>query len=415
MAPFLKRLDALLSTARERELISGESSSALMDLAREKERNYGLLSLTAVLGRLGGLVAILGVILVVSANWSEISDATKIAGLLFLLAGSHAAGFWLSMPGRDMAKTAEAMHFIGAGMVLAGIGLIAQIYNLNERPPNGVLLWLIAIVPLAVLLRSPSISLMSIFALLLWAHMEGSFPDSPLLMPRYQFTSHLVLEMNMGAALVGFSPLLRTREPEMAKVFRVVGGVLLFASLYIMTFFRHFSDVKEEGSVILQVGSFALGMAGLFVGRETLAPESSWYRNRLLLLLLLGLVLFLGLAALSADMGWLPRGADLEFFNFGRNQTFDYAAILISLSAWLLWFFLAIWCVGFGTRSGRKGYLNAGVLGVGVGVLTLFFDLIGSLQNTGTIFLLGGVALLVTGWSVERWRRRMLGSMGGSS
>ncbi len=381
-----------------------------MELAREKERSHGLLNLTSVLGRLGALVAILGIILVVSANWAEISDGVKIAGLLTLLVLCHAAGFWLSSPDRDMPRSAEGLHFVGAGLVLAGIGLIAQIYNLNERPPNGVLLWLVAIVPLAVLLRSPSISLMSIFALLLWAHMEGAFPDSPLRMPRYQFTSHLVMEMNMGAAMVGLSPLLRRHEPEIARLLRVVGGVLLFASLYLMTFFRHFSDVESEGSVILQLGSFALGLAGLFIGRDALAPESSWYRHRLILLL--SSVLFLGLAALAADMGWLPRGANLQFFNFGRNQTFDYAAILISLGAWFLWFVLAIWCVGFGTRSGRKGYLNAGVLGVGVGVLTLFFDLIGSLQSTGLTFLLGGLALLATGWGVERWRRRMLDAMG---
>ena len=135
--------------------------------------------------------------------------------------------------------------------------------------------------------------------------------------------------------------------------------------------------------MVLQLSAFGLGVLGLILGRGDLASESIWYRNRLLVLL--GFGLLLGQAALAADLGWLARGEDLEFFNFGRNQTYDYAAISISLFAWILWFFLAIWCVGFGTRSGRKGYLNAGVMGVGLGVLTLFFDLIGSLWATPSL------------------------------
>ena len=50
MAAFLKRLDALLATARERDLLRSEASEALMGLARERDRSHGLLSLTSVLG-----------------------------------------------------------------------------------------------------------------------------------------------------------------------------------------------------------------------------------------------------------------------------------------------------------------------------------------------------------------------------
>ena len=45
-------------------------------------------------------------------------------------------------------------------------------------------------------------------------------------------------------------------------------------------------------------------------------------------------------------------------------------------------------------------------------MLALFFDLIGSLATTGTIFLLGGLVLLGTGWGMERWRRSIVRRMG---
>jgi hypothetical protein len=276
-----------------------------------------------------------------------------------------------------------------------------------------VLLWFVAILPLAVLLRSPGISLLAISAGLLWGHMEGGFSGSPVRMPQYSFTCHLMLEIGTGAALVGFSALLRDAEPGIAKLMRGVGTLLLFACLYLLTFYRHFSDLEDEGSALLPAGFLVLGVVGLLVGGRKLAPESAWFRNRLILLL--ALVLLVSAGALAADLGALPRGEPMAFFNFGWDRTFDQVEWGFSIAAWVVWFLFAFWCVGFSARSGRKGYLNTGVLALGLGVVTLFFDLIGSLATTGTIFLLGGFVLLGTGWGMERWRRSLVRRMGAAA
>ncbi|MEO6595847.1 MAG: hypothetical protein ABIP94_13935 [Planctomycetota bacterium] len=229
-------------------------------------------------------------------------------------------------------------------------------------------------------------------------------------MPRTSFTCQLMLGIGMGTALVGYSPLLRRSDPGIAKVMRGTGALLLFASFYLLTFYRHFSDLESEGSAVLPVGFLLLGAAGLVTGGSRLAPESPWFRNRLLVLL--GLVLAVSAGALFADLGLLPRGPAMTFFNFGWDRSFDSAEWGFSLAAWAVWFLFALWCVAFGARSGRKGYLNTGVLAVGLGIVTLFFDLIGSLATTGTIFLLGGLVLLGTGWGMERWRRSIVQRMG---
>ncbi|HEX5051884.1 MAG TPA: DUF2157 domain-containing protein [Planctomycetota bacterium] len=410
MTSFLKRLDGLLESAATAGLLDAQTRASLRSLAQEQEKGRGVLSLAAVLGWLGSAVAALGVILLVSANWSTIPDAVKLGGLLCLLAAAHGTALWIRFSGSDLHRTAEALHFLGAGLFLAGIGLVAQIYHLDDHPPNGVLLWLVAILPLAVLLRSPAISLLVIFAALLWGHMEGDHGGSPICMARYSFTSHLMLEIGMGAALVGFSPLLRDSEPRIARLMRGLGALLLFGSLYLLTFFRHFSELEQGGSAVLPVGFLVLGAAGLATGGRRLAPESIWFRNRLIVLLATALLVSAG--ALAVDLGVLPRGERMKFFNFGWDRTFDVAAWSFSILAWFLWFLFALWCVGFGGMSRRKGYLNTGVLAVGLGVVTLFFDLIGSLATTGTIFLLGGLVLLGTGWGMERWRRSIVRRMG---
>jgi uncharacterized membrane protein len=68
--------------------------------------------------------------------------------------------------------------------------------------------------------------------------------------------------------------------------------------------------------------------------------------------------------------------------------------------------------VAYGTLRRQKEYVDIGVLGFGLGVVTRFFDLIGGLAETGTLFLAGGVILLVTAWAMERWRRSLVARIG---
>ncbi len=387
------------------------TARALVALAEEQERERGVLSLSSILGWIGGAVIVLGVILLVAANWGAIGDATKIAGFVTLLGGTHAAGFWIRVTGRPYEHTAEALHFVGAGLFIAGVGLIAQIYNLDARPPNAVLLWLVAVVPLVVLLRSAPIAAMAIFALIVWTHMEGSYAASPIRIG--SFAGHLVLEVGVGTALVGFSTLVRRLEPAIAHVMRAAGAGLLFYSIYMLGFYRYFSHAPRPGVAVWVLPSMALLVGGLgaWVGWKRLAVESTWLRDRLNTFIVLLLVI--GAVAVVADAGGLPQGPAFRFFNFGGgDRAFTLVELLVSIAAWVIWFLLAFWCVAFGTRSGRKAYLNAGVVGVGLGVVTRFFDLIGGQTETGMLFVIGGLVMLGTAWAMEKWRRAAIAQMG---
>lgn len=396
MALFTRRLQALLDEAQGRGLLDSGSAHSLLSLAEERETRRGRLSLASVLGGLGGGVAILGVILLVSANWDALGDGLKMAGFLILLAATHGAGLWIRWSGKPYPKTAAALNFLGAGLFLAGVGLVSQIYHLSGNPPRAILLWLVAILPLAFLLRSGPIAALSVFALFLWSHMEGGHPGSPLRM--YGFASFLVMEIGLGAALLGISAPLQDFEAGIARVLRFCGAAILFYAVWMLGFLRHFSPARSSGpgSWILPAAALLLGIAAVAAAGKRLADEAPALQWRLTALLL-------SLPVLA--------GFALHLHLNGGSGGYGTAGILVSVAAWAIWFLLALWCVAFGARTGRKAYLNAGAAAVGLGVISRFFDLIGGMAETGTIFVIGGLLLVATGWATEKWRRGIAAAM----
>ncbi len=90
---------------------------------------------------LGLLAVLLGIILVISANWDLIPRGVKLSGHMALLAATAAAHWWARCSGRP--RVAEGALFLFAGLVLAGIALQSQIYQLTGPVWHALLLWLL--------------------------------------------------------------------------------------------------------------------------------------------------------------------------------------------------------------------------------------------------------------------------------
>jgi len=407
MASFARQLEQLLRAARAHGLVDSGVVEQLTALAAERERERGWLSLGGVLGRLGAAVTILGVILLIAANWQQIGAGVKIVGFLLLLGGTHGAGLWIQVTGRPYPHFAEALHFLGAGLFLGGLALVGQIYHLPANPPRAMLVWLVAIAPLAVLLRSPAISGLGILAAWLWLHFEGADSASPL--HTTGFTAYLMLTVGMGLALLGAQSTLPQQERRIRSVMRGAAQLMLFYGVYVLGFFRRFSERAETvstGSLALPLGALVLGSAGVALGWNRLAPEVPWLRARLTLLLVL--LVTTCVVALLIDVGVIPPGPAVSVFEFGTADRFQVGTVIVSAAAWVLWFLFALWLVVYGGLSRQRDFVNTGVLAFGLGIVTRFIDLIGGLADTGTLFVLGGVVLLGTAWAMERWRRAVM-------
>lgn len=413
MAAFLKKLDRLLAEARERRLIDEPQSEALRELAREGEHRGGLISLSAALGWLGSAALGLGVILLISANWARIPDFIKLGGFLTLFGSVHAAGLWLRWRASPYRRTAESLHALGGVLFIAGVGLVSQIYHIDGNAAQAVLLWLLAMAPLALLLASPGLTLLSLFALTLGFHLQGAVAGSFFRMVE-SFAMHLLIELGLGLGAFGLALRIRKTEPLIGATLTGCGVLMMAGSLYLLGFYRHFdmpriTDDLTAGRLGLPLLALAAGGAGLAVGWKELAADSPTLRPRILGMLIA--LLILGLLVLGVEGGVIHSGPSLEFFNFGWTDTFSAAGLMLSIGAWVLWFLMALACVAFGTTQGRPAYLNLGVAAVGLGVITRFFDLIGGLAQTGVLFVIGGAVLLATAYFTERWRKSLMERM----
>ena len=162
---FLKKLDRFLLQANKQNIIDDNLCKDLQEFAIKSNNKSSINTVIGAIGFFGALTTMQGLMLIVSHNWWKITDFVKISTYIISLIAFHIAGIAMK---NKYPRISESLHFLGAGYVLAGIGLVAQIYNLSSTDGSAFLLWFLMIVPMAIILRNQWIGAMSVFSFYLW-------------------------------------------------------------------------------------------------------------------------------------------------------------------------------------------------------------------------------------------------------
>ena len=374
------------------DLLTADQRSAL--LARHPEPTGGG-RFVAILGLVGGGLLLAGICLLIGANWEEIGDWVKIGGLVALLLGAYVAGWRFKIaPGR-FPKMGDACFMLGAGLFMAGIALVSQIYHLNARPASGVFVWWLGIVAVPWLVRSRGSQAVSLTAFLIWLGMEFGERDGwfSLMTSGHEVAAgvRLVALLSAVGLAVWLSGLaLRgTRHDDFADLHETGGAVILCMGLYGLGFLRHFGS-WHTGLECAPVRPLAL-VAGLVV----LAGWGAWRISRRDLLSMLG----------AWALAVVPLGLVLAGWNL------DDDGWLWSACAWTALFVLNVFMIRTGLASGREGWVNLGLGFVALNIVTRYFDLFGTLLEGGIFFVVSGGIVLTLGIYLERKRRSWLAAM----
>jgi uncharacterized membrane protein len=382
-------VEAGIITAEQRDRI----------LAAESRPGEAGSRLVPIFGLLGAALVVLGVILVVSQNWDEISRQVKLAGGLVLLAATYAVGYWVRFGPLRLARTGEALLLAGTGVLLADLALISQQYNIDFNPSPLLLPVLLVAIAFSYLLRSRAYITASSAVGVIWLIAESQQEGSVL---EARDSMALLAVVGGGVWLLIAAELhRRLRWPEFAAPLQVAGALALFAAVYVLGFYRHYDAGDDEmtvsaGIALLVVPLVVIAGAVIVIAarREDAGGwrpiEASLRLPVLVTAATLGLLLLLALASAIE-----PReSAEDEFILYTAG--FWVVALLMTLD--LGWLGLAL---------RREWWINAALLYVGLFALSRYFDLFSDYSRTGLLFAGAGVLLLGLAFALERGRRAL--------
>jgi uncharacterized membrane protein len=378
----------------EARLITEEQRGRIIEHFHLKEDGNKFLAIISIVGAV--LVAA-GITLLIASHWNEIPRGVKITAGILIMLGAHTGGWLLCEGQHKYHKTGEALHLIGSCLFLANIALIGQIYNLVTRPPNAILLWWVGIAALPCLLRSKAQHVLLLLAFGLWFGLEVNERDSFLFSGNDQ--RQLLLYAMLGLVYLGTGYCLRrTKFPGFAGVTEKLGLLTFLIFSYPLTWKNLFDGWENTGKqlwIFPALGTLALLLLSLGLKNLNL-PSRQWRWTWFAALF--GMAVFL-----ATD--WFG------LWQIGQTNGGRYGYWEESWSYFVATFAFFVFCllqIQIGIQQRSAFLVNVGVTFLALDIITTYFNLIGSMARTGTMFVMSGVFLIVFGIYLEKKRRKLM-------
>jgi uncharacterized membrane protein len=325
----------------------------------------------------GALMLGAGVLLFVAAHWDELSPSGRFSLVLLLVAVFHVAG---ALAASRFPVLATALHGIGTIAAGAGIFLSAQIFNLQEHWPGGIMLWALGAWMGWWLLRDWVQAALAAVLTPAWLASEWIEAASRhRASDRWAFQGLLLLALTYLSALYG------NEHGSTRRALAWIGGIALLplALLCSANDYWWAHEKMPMGSYLIAVPVALLGplvLAYLLRGGEV-------WKNAVAAIWVLA-------ASLLPDR---PSHGDL------LGQLAPYAWCGIGALGLLAW----------GLGEARKERINLGIAGFGLTILVFYFSQIMDKLGRSASLIGLGLLFLLLGWFLEKTRRQLVAHVEG--
>ncbi len=350
------KLQRKLTRWVQAELIDQETMDRILAHETENARPRLLYAVTGI----GALAILLGLISLVAANWDGLSDGSKLT--TDLLIGIGLCWGLNRVDGTDSNWARDVLIAIIAGWTLASIALIGQIYQLGGKIEAALLFWCCLVFPLLAQGRSRLVGALWLIALVCTL---GAWSDSIVDVFGEDLGIALVLTLAWLILALSRWPRLRRARPESAAVFGGAALVLLTIVSTIGTFaFYGFGDGADR---IMLLG-FALSAPSAFVIWRSLRQKGPVYRY-------------------WAWTVWVALCLQYCPILFGQVE--------ISLLSMIV--FMGFWALVTRAAWATHNHIlfRFATFMVAVRVVSIYFELLGSLLDTALLLISGGVLTLM--------------------
>ena len=360
----------------ENKLISQDQGDAILDFEQGKKKNpfFSLMSV-------GFFSIACGIVALVSSNWEDISDGTKLFGMFVILGG---LAYVLERLYEKKPNFFEGVLFFYALFFLACIGLVGQIFHLKSDTYKAFLFWSFLTTPLLAVSRKNLLTYVwiPVFA--------GSLLASPFgqelmeeLVDLFEYASFAAVSLTCFIVYVLVKPLdVERLRPVM--VYAVLGIVLPLFQWDFPYYLDSSSHAPKSLALVLLLiygGGFAYTV---------------WTKMKLSLLerkAVLGAVGFYTLLVFR-----------LHFFHSIASLP-SFLLVPVSFVSSFLTVFLLLALAFYAYASKNVRLFNVFILVLAIRILTDFFRLFGSLLATGFGLIVTGLFLLGMSYVFIRLRR----------
>jgi len=379
-----KRLDRWISAG-----VMDANTAARIRAFEESERSKEGLRWPVLLALgLGAVLLCAGVLLFVAAHWDELSPTWRFT-LVLMLAGLFPIAGALTMD--RFPALAATFYAIGTICVGAGIFLTAQIFNLQEHWPSGILLWSIGALASWLILRQWPQSVL--LALLVPVWLAGEWQ---VRMEGYAYCGRLILDGLLLLSLTYLTARTGAEDSVLRRALAWIGGISLLPLAILafvedrelLWFWRGCPEVPE----MVRVFGWIIGVGAPLLLAFVLRRKAAWV-NALSAVWVLIIGTFHSVDSATAGplriYGWSTLG---PYFWAGLG---------------------ALGLISWGLLERRRERINLGVAGFALTIVIFYFsdvtDKLGravSLIGLGVLFLFGG-------WALERARRKLVALVSG--
>lgn len=332
-------------------------------------------TLTYAIAGLGGLAIAVGLISIVAANWDDIPGRLKIAIDIVLVAGLGGGVWWLEDRGPSWAR--ETAIVVLFGLVLASIALVGQVYQLGGRAHEAMATWIVLTAVLMTRARASFAAVMWIFGIqttwIVWAvWVSDEWKQPELALASIYVPPLLCLALGRLGALQRVRPALAATLESIGWSELVLCGTFGGFVFYADTRNEHF-DAAYPMIVVSTLLTLAIA-AVLLRG----VPQR----------VLLGACLMLSHVPILVSPGDLDLLAATSF-----------------IGLWLL----VAWAA-YDTREARLVSLATAF--AGLRIVAIYFEVFGTLLDTGLALVSGGVLTLGLVWLWTRKRKQFERELG---
>ncbi len=369
----MKNVSRYIQNWVQKGLISEEQAQKIADFELKKQPSH-FISWGFLI--IGFMVLSLGLISTIAANWHDISDGVKLT-IDFLALGLTAYAL-LRTQEANKTMLFEGLIVFFILLVLASLGLLAQIYQLSGAWYNTLFYWSLITFPIALFSERG-------FTHFLWTFIFATVTCIKLAF--YGVDIGIYTENEALFALVAFAPL---------------ASAMIACSLYYLKWDNRFANAFRF--FVILSGLFAVIIADFTIN----GPDNNLRFTTLVPSLLLSLLLIVYLAVvpqLTRGQKILIKLIVLMYFAmflaaiFAENHSILGAAfsiLIYSLSA-----------IYFATAC-QRGLFNLLTFLVGVRFIFIYINQLYSLATTGVGLILAGVLIILMVYLWQKYKNRLL-------